>query len=112
MYIVGDLKYNEDGCSSNQPTPLNFMNSEQFSQLVISESALACMMNQIAKSKIGKLDLNEQRFNDLFLTQGIKLDSQSIYEHLPIFQNKLGQDANPVPLKIEISYSNIEVLLG
>lgn len=100
MFIVGILQYNGEGCTL-EPTKLDFkQDATQYSQFVISESALACMLNQVAKSKIGKLDLNESRFNSLFLTSGVKLDSQSIYEHLPIFQNKLGQDKEPVPLRI------------
>lgn len=100
LFIVGDLLYNGEGCNL-QSTPMTFKEDEtKFSQFVISESALACFLNQVAKSKIGKLDLNESKFNALFMTNGIKLDTQSIYEHLPIFQNKLGQDKEPVPLRV------------
>jgi hypothetical protein len=49
------------------------------------------MMNQISRSRVGTLDLNEERMNTLFGVDYIKLDTQSIYEHLPIFQNKIGK---------------------
>ena len=91
---------------------MDFMNNQQFSQLVISESAFTCMLNQFAKSKLGVLDLNEERINKLFGVDYIKLDTQSIYEHLPIFQNKLGQDAKATPLHVMITYSNINLVFG
>lgn len=85
MFMVGDIKLNENENCDIKPDPLNFMADDKFSQLVITESMMTCLLNQLAKSCAGKIDLNEERFNKLFFTEGIKIDSQSIYEHLPIF---------------------------
>ena len=97
FFLVGDLLYHGESCSF-EAAPMNFMDNSKYSQLVISEAALECYLSQLAKSNIGKISLNEDRFNDLFWTDGIKLDTQSIYEHLPLFQNKLGQDSEAMPL--------------
>ena len=96
------------------------------------------MMNQISRSNVGTLDLNEERINKLFGVDYIKLDTQSIYEHLPIFQNKLGKiesmkskvlntefgqpvdqgttqeetKGGPQPLQMLVNYSDFDVKFG
>jgi hypothetical protein len=55
--------------------PMEFIVDDSFSQIVVSESAASCILNQISRSKIGTLDLNEERMNTLFGVDYIKLDS-------------------------------------
>jgi len=85
------------------------MDDQEFSQLVISESAATCGLNNIAKSPIGKLDLNEDRMNQFFGVNNLKFDTTSFAKHIPIFKEKLGPNK---PLKINISYKDVKVLFG
>lgn len=110
MYLVGDLVFRGEICQI-EPATMGF-HQNGFSQLAVSESAMSCYLNQLAKSSIGQIELDEERFNQLFGTLNVQLNTQSIYEHLPIFQNKLGQNSQPMPLKLKISYSNVEVMFG
>jgi len=88
---------------------MDFVSSSTFSQLVVSESAASCWMNQWAKSSIGKFDLDETRINLLLETDWIKLTSSTMSNHLPIFQSKLGHD---IPMKLEVSYKDFNVMYG
>jgi hypothetical protein len=64
-YILGELTYKPSGeltktdhgyAAGNctlEPDVMSFMNSDTFSQLVITESAFSCMMNSFSQSPIG-----------------------------------------------------------
>ena len=90
MYILGELTYKpskhliegEHGYTSQvctlDPDYMSFMNSETFSQLVITESAFSCMMNSISQSPIGRLHLNSETLNQLFETDEIMFNSTTI----------------------------------
>ena len=43
------------------------------------------MAKTIARSPIGRIELDETRINKLFARSDIKLDSSSLAEHIPIF---------------------------
>jgi hypothetical protein len=70
LYFLGELLYvpgkgmkkDEHGSEfipcTLQPDAMGFLNTETFSQLVITESAFTCMLNSISQSPIGKLHLN------------------------------------------------------
>jgi len=66
MYFLGEVTYRNESCGTLEPDQFDFMGTEVKSQLVVSESALACMLNSVAKSKIGKLDFSEERLNKFF----------------------------------------------
>jgi len=71
MYFLGEITYGDESCGTLDPDQFDFttthiMGAEVMSQLVVSESALACLLNSVAKSKIGQLDFNEQRLNEFF----------------------------------------------
>ena len=53
MYFLGEVTYGKESCGILEPDQFDFMGTEVKSQLVVSESALACMLNSVAKSKIG-----------------------------------------------------------
>lgn len=44
----------------------DFMDATTFSQLVISETAASCALNNIAKTPVGKLYFNEEKMNQFF----------------------------------------------
>lgn len=92
---------------------MDFLGDTSDSQLIVSESAMTCILNQYAKSRIGVFDLNEERWNKLFNVNGLKLDTNSIAEHLPIFQQKLGgATAKPQDLRLVINYKDITCFFG
>jgi len=92
---------------------MDFLGDTSDSQLIVSESAMTCILNQYAKSRIGVFDLNEERWNKLFNVKGLKLDTNSIAEHLPIFQQKLGgATAKPQDLRLVINYKDITCFFG
>lgn len=101
MFFVGELSYAGMGCPI-ESDPMEFVNDEglnekYYSQLVVSESAASCIADTMARSPIGTLVLDESRMNQLFGRTDIKLDTTSIAEHIPIFQDKIGKNK---PLKI------------
>ena len=57
----------------------------RFSQLVISESAASCMVENFAISPLGQLNLNEKLINELLETKGIKFDTTSFAKYIPTF---------------------------
>jgi len=68
LFFLGEMIYNGQGCELEND-PMDFLD-EQMSQLVISESAMTCILNQYAKSPIGYFNLNEERWNRLWNVRG------------------------------------------
>jgi hypothetical protein len=66
LFFFGDLLYQGKGCSNIKDDKIHFLNKADVSQIVIGESAFTCYCNQLAKSKIGKLDMNTHYFNSMF----------------------------------------------
>lgn len=66
-YFLGELIWNGDmmGCAYDHDF-FDFMDATTFSQLVISETAASCALNNIAKTPIGKLDFTEDKINQFF----------------------------------------------
>lgn len=89
-FMVGELSYDGMGCEI-EPEPMDFSGDDSaYSQLVISDSAASCMAKVIGRSPIGKIELDENRLNQLFGRTDIKLDTSSLAEHIPIFKDKYG----------------------
>lgn len=88
---------------------MDFVNSATFSQLVVSESAASCWMNQWAASSIGKFDLDDEKVNLILEQDWIKLTTTSIAKQIPLFQQKLGHD---IPMKLELHYKDFKVMYG
>lgn len=57
---------------------MDFMNNEVFSQLVISQSAATCILNKVAKSPIGPIDLDKKRWNELFDLNNLNFTTSSL----------------------------------
>jgi len=64
VYFLGELNYgvHRDECKI-EADYMDFVNSATFSQLVVSESAASCWMNEWAKSSIAKFDLDDEKVN-------------------------------------------------
>lgn len=92
-----------------EPEDMDFINSNTFSQLVVSESAATCIANSMAKSRIGRTLLDKDRINKAFKTTGIPFDTTSMKHFLPMFANKLGPN---VPLILDIDFKDIKVMFG
>ena len=84
MYIVGELVHDKAGCELVSDY-MSFTNAADiFSEIVISESAATCWMENISASKIGILDITSTTISELF-DREIAFNSTSISDHLPIF---------------------------
>jgi len=92
-----------------EPDYMDFVNSNTFSQLVISESAASCIANSMANSKIGKTYLDKQAINKAFKTTNLEFDTTSMQQFFPIFFDRVGPS---VPLLFEIDMKDIKVLFG
>jgi hypothetical protein len=66
-YFLGEVVWANDkkGCQYEHDF-FDFMDAQTFSQLVISETAMSCMLNNIAKTPIGHLDFTEKKINEFF----------------------------------------------
>lgn len=88
---------------------MDFINSNTFSQLVVSESAATCIANSMANSKIGRTVLSKDSINKAFKTTGIPFDTTSMQHYLPMFANKLGPNA---PLVFDFDMKDVKVMFG
>lgn len=70
---------------------------------------MSCIANQWAQSDLGKLSLNEDRFNQLFGVSGYKLNTTSISKHVKLFEEKLGPNKT---LKFDAQFKDIKVQFG
>ena len=89
-YILGeltykphtDLKEGDHGFTSTSctldPDYMSFMNSDTFSQIVLTESAFSCMMNSLSQSPIGQIHLTSHTMNKMFGIDDIVFDSSYI----------------------------------
>jgi hypothetical protein len=60
FFFLGELIRNDEHCFDTiVDNNIHFYNVEDQSQFVIGESAATCMVNQFAKSDLGKLNINE-----------------------------------------------------
>lgn len=67
MYLHGELNYRGNNCGGMiQPQNMKMIDNYELSQLVISSSAASCFINQYAKSDLAKINVNEERWNQLF----------------------------------------------
>jgi hypothetical protein len=62
------------------PDWTDFLNSDTFSQIVISESAATCILNSFANSEIGQVQLNKPLLNEMFGMQHLEWTSSSLIE--------------------------------
>lgn len=88
FYINGalhDYDHHGNNCTIAESEPI-FDTNTTFSQVVITQSALSCMFNKVALSDLGHIVLNEQKLNQFFKTEGLKLTSSSVRGYLPVFQ--------------------------
>ena len=88
---------------------MDFVNSETFSQLVVSESAAKCMANTMAASPIGFIQLDTVSMRNLLRLNDFKFDTTTVALQIPIFEEKLGPD---VELEMTLHYKDINVLFG
>lgn len=59
IYMSGSLIYNDTGCVLN-PDPEDFHEGfDDYSQILVTQDAASCWVNQVAKSTIGKLHLDQ-----------------------------------------------------
>jgi len=104
FYITGDLGYRGSSCGDMiKNDGLNFYRSTELSQLVITESEANCIANQFAKSDLAHYNVNEVRFNQMFMSEGMKLDTTSLSHHIKIFEEKVGANQ---PMRFDVRFKD------
>lgn len=78
------------------------------SQIVFSDSAASCWMNQFAKSRIGTIVVDDVTVNEFWQNDDVtyKFDTSSLQEHFPVLEHKIGPNK---PLEIELTFKDITV---
>lgn len=110
FYVVGDLGYRGSSCGNMiQNDGLSFYRSTELSQLVITQSEANCIANQFAKSDLAHYNVNEVRFNQMFMSEGIKLDTSSLSQHIKIFEEKMGPNQ---PMRFDVKFKDFAVQFG
>ena len=106
-YTHADESCESVGFANNN---IHFYNNDQVSQLVITDSAASCALNQMAKSPIGHLQFNNEKWNQFWhVNEPGFFDTTSIKRHIKIFEEKVGPN---VPLKVDASLADISVKFG
>ena len=77
LFFLGEIIHPGHECTI-EPDYMNFVNSETFSQLVVSESAAKCMANTMAASPIGFIHLNTHTMRELFRVQDFTFNTQTV----------------------------------
>ena len=108
FYMLGELIYADDHACRLAHDPMNFHESETFSQIVLTESLVTCMMDNFFASPIGRLNLNTEKMNQLLSRDDIKFDTSSIAHLLPAFKDFLGADKS---LGLTLHFSKPKVYL-
>lgn len=108
LFILGELIHNNYECVL-EADDMGFVNNNVFSQLVVSESAATCIANSMARSRIGRVYLTEDKINKLFQEHDFKFTTTSMKKHLPIFEQRLGKNR---PMKWELDFKDIKVMFG
>jgi hypothetical protein len=108
FFFLGELIHNNHTCTI-EPDFMDFMNSNTFSQLVISESAATCIANSMANSRIGNVFFDKARINKAFKTKNLEFDTTSMQHFLPMFTKKLGPN---VPLLFDFDMKDVKVMFG
>jgi len=107
FYIFGELVHADHRCAL-VPDEMTFINSEKFSQFVVSESAATCTLNNFMASPIGRIELNTDKVNQLFYRDDLRLDTDFIFDYMPVFRNTIGKKS----LQMVLNTENIKVLFG
>ena len=110
LFVIGELLYQGEGCGSMiVDNNIHFINSQDQSQLVIGESAMSCIANQVMKSDLGKLHFNEDKFNQFFKVKDYHLNTTSLSNHIKLFEQKMGKNHK---IKVDVEFSDINIEFG
>lgn len=77
LFFLGELMHNDKNCTL-EPDYMDFINSETFSQLVVSESAATCAANTMATSPIGSIDLDTTSLRTLLKLPNFHFNSTTV----------------------------------
>lgn len=87
------MVYGLEECSVSNQAIQFYEQSDTFSQLVVTESAATCILENFAKSPIGKVILMPDNVADFFDGRNdIKLNTSYLKKFFPIFYDRLGPD--------------------
>jgi len=110
LFLIGETSYKDLNCEGAiYDDHMHFKNMPDRSQLVVGESTLSCFVNKVAASDIGKIQLDTERFNQLFGVEGYYFNTSSIAPHVQLFEEKLGKDK---PLVVDLTFNHFHIELG
>lgn len=102
--VLGEFFFQGQACKEWNPAPipqLPFIDS----YIALSETAVECMAEQFAKTRLSTLELNEDTLNKMFGKIGNTLTTSTLKETLPILEKKLGKDK---PLDFVLGYKDMK----
>lgn len=111
FFFTGEMLYQGEGCPMEHDW-MDFMDGTMStsSQLVVSESAATCIVNQIGRSKLGNILIDNEKLNAFWGTgEQLKMDTTFLSSHVPVFQSKLGAG---VALLIHVTYKDAKIQFG
>lgn len=91
-----------------EPEWVDFDNSERGGQMVITEAAASCFVNTVAESRIGTLDLNTDKINQMLGLQdpSFAFDTNFLEQDIPMFAQKLGKDT---ALRLKLGFKDVAI---
>lgn len=105
----GGLIYNGTGCVLD-PEIMDFHDGyDDFSQILVTEDAATCWVNQIARSAIGHVHLDREKVNAFFDTEGMYFTTTTVKSAFPHLEDRYGADK---AVAMDISASNATVQFG
>jgi hypothetical protein len=109
FFLSGELMYAGHNCTLDADD-LEFSDAgSTMSQLVVSESAATCIANNMAKSRLGHITLNQKTVSELWDIPEMNFTSTSLGKHFPILEEKLGKNKD---LHGYVKFKDITVLFG
>lgn len=85
LFLSGQMIYKNQGCPTElKNNNLHFYNNQQ-SQIVISQSMATCWFAQAQRSKLNHIELDTQKFNQMFNLEGYNLNTTSAFKYIKLF---------------------------
>lgn len=110
FFLLGELRHYEEDCGDMiVDNNIHFYDLHDQSQWVIGESAMSCIATQLMKSEIGKIDVTQDKFNQMFGVEGYKLNTTALGSHIKLFEEKIGSNK---PIKAEVEVKDINIQFG
>merc|ERR1711907_596999 len=109
FFISGEMIYGGNNCTLEADNLEFSVAGSTMSQIVISESAASCIANNVARSHLGHITLNQQTVKELWGEPDLEFTTTTLGKHFPILEQKLGKDRK---LSGYVTFKDINVIFG